>query len=88
MHASMLEHSGLMVHSGLQLGGIPKYPTKQEQEGDLPMLRHSELGPHGDGTQGFTNMGGSGSGGSTENIRLASCLSSDYMEDFHAAISM
>lgn len=40
MHAKLLGHSALIVHSGLQLGGDPKKLSKQEQEGNPPMLRH------------------------------------------------
>lgn len=54
IQALLLEHSGLIEHSGLQFGGLPINVGKQEQEGDPPISLHSEFGPHGDGTQGFT----------------------------------
>ena len=61
MQAKLLGQSGLMVHSGLQFGGVPIYVGKQEQEGVLPTLRHCELGPHGFGRHGLisTGLGGS-----------------------------
>lgn len=40
MQAMLLEHSELMVHSGLQLGGCPMYVGKQVQAGTPPMSRH------------------------------------------------
>lgn len=36
---------------------------KQEQDGEPPMSLHSEFGPHGDGTHGFTYTGSAGGGG-------------------------
>lgn len=33
MQAKLLEHSEFMLHSGLQLGGVPIYPSRQEQDG-------------------------------------------------------
>lgn len=46
-----------MVHSGLQLGGVPTYVGKHEHEGELPISLHCEYGPQGDGMQGFINAG-------------------------------
>lgn len=43
------EQSELIVHSGLQLGGLPMYEGKQEQTATLLRFRHCELGPQGDG---------------------------------------
>lgn len=48
------------MHSGLQFGGRPIKFCTQEQAGVFPITLHKELGPQGDGTQGFA--GGSGSG--------------------------
>lgn len=48
----MLGHSGLIVHSGRQFGGVPIKLAKQEQEGEPPISRHCEFGPHGVGTHG------------------------------------
>lgn len=53
IHAKWLEHSELLIHSGLQFGGEPMNSFKQLQDGDSPIGRHSEFGPHGDGWHGF-----------------------------------
>ena len=53
MHARWLEHSPLLTHSGLQLGGTPRKSGKQEQDGVSPEILHCELGPHGEGMHGF-----------------------------------
>lgn len=53
MQAKLKEHSLLLTHSGLQFGGELINPGKQEHEGDSPDILHCELGPHGDGRQGF-----------------------------------
>lgn len=63
MQARLLGHSELIVHSGLQFGGLPVYPNKHEQEGAPPISLHSEFGPQGEGTQGFTGRGSGGGGG-------------------------
>jgi hypothetical protein len=55
MHAKLLEHSELLTHSGRQLGGEPTYSFKHEHDGESPIGRHSEFGPHGDGWQGFVD---------------------------------
>lgn len=44
--------------------------VKQEHEGVPLISRHSALGPHGDGTQGFTNIGLSGGGGGAVKIKI------------------
>lgn len=49
MHARLKEHSLFVTHSGRQVGGIPIKSGKHEQDGDCPIMRHSEFGPHGDG---------------------------------------
>lgn len=54
IQARWLEHSLLLTHSGLQLGGEPMNPSRQEHEGESPDCLHSEFGPQGDGWQGFT----------------------------------
>ncbi|KAI9586455.1 hypothetical protein GQX74_002302 [Glossina fuscipes] len=46
-------HSEFTTHSGRQFGGAPTKLSKQEQEGEFPTTRHSELGPHGLGKQGW-----------------------------------
>ncbi|KAJ4432721.1 hypothetical protein ANN_21358 [Periplaneta americana] len=61
--AKLLGHSELITHSGRQLGGLPVYVGRQEQEGVPPTSWHCEYGPHGDGTHGFTYCGGNGSRG-------------------------
>lgn len=53
IHAKFVEHSELIVHSGLQFGGPPIYVGKQVQTGDWLTSLHSLFGPHGEGTQGF-----------------------------------
>lgn len=58
MQARLLGHSGLMVHSGLQLGGEPVYSGRHEHDGVPPLSLHCEYGPQGEGTQGFTGAGG------------------------------
>lgn len=46
-------HSELTVHSGLQLGGLPKYVGKQEQTAWPLISRQALFGPHGDGIHGL-----------------------------------
>ena len=53
MHALVDGHSGLIVHSGRQFGGVPMYPVKHEQAGLSPLTAHSAFGPQGEGWQGF-----------------------------------
>lgn len=57
MQAKFEGHSLLLIHSGLQLGGWPINVDKQVQDGLPLMLRHSELGPQGDGSQGLVGIG-------------------------------
>ena len=52
MQAILAEHSALIVHSGLQFGGLPLYVGKQEHDGTPPISRHSENMPQGDGMHG------------------------------------
>lgn len=47
-----------MIHSGLQFGGDPINSAKHEQEGVSPLTWHWDLGPHGEGTQGFPTGNG------------------------------
>lgn len=56
----MLEHSGLITHSGLQFGGLPMKLGKQEQDGEPLISLHSLFDPQGEGTHGF--LYGSGNG--------------------------
>jgi len=49
-------HSEFEMHSGRQLGGAPTNSGRQEQDGDSPDTRHSELGPQGEGWQGFCGL--------------------------------
>lgn len=49
MHAKWLLHSLLLTHSGLQFGGCPTNPVKQEHDGESFTALHIECGPHGDG---------------------------------------
>lgn len=53
MQARLAEHSGLIVHSGRQFGGVPKYDGKHEHAGLSLIILHSEFGPHGVGMQKF-----------------------------------
>lgn len=57
IHARLLEHSLLIVHSGLQFGGFPIIPSTHEHAGESPETLHCELGPHGEGTHGFVGIG-------------------------------
>lgn len=43
-----------MVHSGRQAGGAPTYSGRQEQTACSLSSLHCELGPQGEGWQGFT----------------------------------
>lgn len=72
MQALLLGHSGLMVHSGLQFGGLPMYVGRQEHDGDPPMSLHWELRPQGVGTQGslYGSFGSSVAGAETRSKRL------------------
>jgi hypothetical protein len=45
-------HSELMTHSGLQLGGGPMYPGRQEQASWPFITWQTALAPHGDGWHG------------------------------------
>lgn len=56
MQAILLEQSEFITHSGLQFGGFPIKVGKQAQDGLPPISLHSELGPHGVGTQGFCSV--------------------------------
>lgn len=53
-HACWLGQSGLITHSGLQFGGAPIYPSRQEQAGLDPETWHWEFGPQGFGAHGFS----------------------------------
>lgn len=61
MQANWLGHSELLTHSGLQFGGEPMKPKRQEHDGESPDTRHSAFGPHGDGWHGFAGTTGSSS---------------------------
>lgn len=53
IHAKWLGHSELLIHSGLQFGGVPIYSWRHEQDGLPLMSLHWEYGPQGDGWQGL-----------------------------------
>lgn len=55
--AKLLEHAALIVHSGLQFGGEPRYDGKHEHAGKSPISRHFELGPQGFGSHAATRGG-------------------------------
>lgn len=57
--ARVCSQSELVEHSGLQLGGWPKYPWAQEQEACEPNSRHTLFGPQGDGEHGLGSSAGS-----------------------------
>lgn len=57
LHASFCGQSALLVHSGLQVGGLPIYPTTHEHTAWLLICRHWEFGPQGDGLHGFVSIG-------------------------------
>ena len=57
LHARLWRQSVLTTHSGLQVGGLPKYPLIHEQTPWPFISRHSLLGPQGDGLQGFVSGG-------------------------------
>lgn len=52
IQALLLVHSELIIHSGRQFGGEPKYKGKHEHDGLFPMFLHCEFAPHGEGTHG------------------------------------
>lgn len=52
MQAKWLEHSELLMHSGLQYGGFPTISGRQEHEAWSPTTLHRAFGPQGDGWQG------------------------------------
>lgn len=52
--ASFKEHSRLTTHSGLQVGGLLRYPGRHEQTACPCDCWHWLFGPHGDGLHGLT----------------------------------
>ena len=70
MHAKWLEHSLLLIHSGLQFGGEPRKSGKQEHDGLSPDTLHWALGPQGDGIQGLVGgaWGSSANGKKSNNF--------------------
>lgn len=54
LQASERGQSVLTIHSGLQVGGAPRYPATQEQTGCPLISRQILFGPHGEGEQGFS----------------------------------
>jgi len=57
MHAIWLGHSLLLIHSGLQFGGVPMNSATQEHDGASLTTWHWALGPQGDGWHGFIGFG-------------------------------
>lgn len=55
MQANWVMHSLLLIHSGLQFGGMPENSGRQEHDGELLSTWHWELGPQGDGWHGSTD---------------------------------
>lgn len=62
MQARLDGQSALITHSGRQFGGAPNIPSTQLQTARSSSTRHTELAPHGDGTQGLTGTSGSRAG--------------------------
>ena len=60
MHANVLEQSALMVHSGLQLGGEPKYPGKHLQSAYPLRFVQVAKRPQGSGLHGSWMITGAG----------------------------
>lgn len=58
IHASRFGQSACIRHSGLQFGGAPNMPGRQEQTGRWSTTRHWELPPQGEGMQGFSTSTG------------------------------
>lgn len=56
IQAKLKEHSLFVIHSGLQLGGVPIKSGKQEQEGESLIILQAEFGPQGDGSHGLTGF--------------------------------
>lgn len=52
MQALFNGHSELTVHSGLQLGGLPKYPGEHVHTACSLLTRHWLFGPQGFGKHG------------------------------------
>lgn len=74
MHAKWLLHSLLLIHSGLQFGGVPMNSGLQEHDGELLITWQIAFGPHGDGWQGL--IGCTGSSAFKEENRKVKFLSS------------
>jgi len=52
IQAKWLEHSELLMHSGLQYGGLPIISGKHEHDASSPIARHCAFDPQGEGWQG------------------------------------
>jgi len=72
IHACVDWQSGLMIHSGRQLGGEPKNSGWHWQTGPFLSFLQIELGPQGDGTQG--SWGGDFTSGTAIGGRTTHCL--------------
>lgn len=79
MQAKLLRHSGLIVHSGLQFGGIPIKPSTHEHAGLSPRNWHIEFGPHGDGTHGLIGTLGSSAKLKKHYITFINFLNCNYV---------
>jgi len=58
----------LITHSGLQLGGTPTYPSRQEHAGLDPETWHWAFGPQGFGTHGSSGTTGTLGGAKNNEI--------------------
>lgn len=56
LQACVRGQSELTMHSGLQVGGVPKNPNTQEQTGWPLISLQTLFGPHGEGEHGFPFM--------------------------------
>lgn len=82
MQAKLVAQSKFVTHSGRQLGGEPMKSSKQEHiyALELPIVRHIELGPQGDGRHGSVGatIGFCSSKNDCINFKK-SCLDSPYV---------
>lgn len=62
-----------MTHSGLQFGGKPNIPMRQEHTGLESISRQSAFGPQGDGMHGFLRSSG-GFGTLDNNLLDSTCF--------------
>lgn len=81
----MLGHSELLIHSGRQLGGVPMYSGKHEQEGASPTTLHCAFGPQGEGRHGFEGIDG---GSSSKKKIKNECCSYDTKQLYYLLVNI